>query len=162
MRRRMTVCRAVSLCFFVLTAFGADLNLGTWKLNIAKSRYGAGTAPKSEIATFGQVGSDVELKLDRIDADGKPVHIEWIGRFDGKDYPSQGDTTSDMRSYRKIDEYTFEMVGKKRGKIVRRVEIVYSRDGKTRTNTVTGTNASGQRINNVQVYDREQVKSASV
>jgi hypothetical protein len=155
MRHRKRIFSIVSLCFFAATVFGADLNLGTWKLNTAKSRYSPGPAPKSEIGTFEQVGSDVRLKLDRIDAGGKPVHIEWVGRFDGKDYPSQGDTSSDMRSYRKIDEYTFEMVGKKDGKIVRRVTIAYSRDGKTRTNAVTGTNASGQGINNVQVYDRQ-------
>jgi hypothetical protein len=145
----------VALCFFGTTLLGADLNLGTWKLNVAKSRYSPGPAPKSEIGTFEQVGSDVKLKLDRIDADGKPVHIDWVGRFDGKDYPSQGDATSDVRSYRKIDDYTFEGINKKDGKIVRTVTIVYSRDGKTRTNTVTGTNALGQRINNIQVYDRQ-------
>jgi len=155
MGHRKSVFSVVALCFFATTVLGADLNLGTWKLNVARSRYSPGPPPKSEIGTFEQVGSDVRLKLDRIDADAKPVHIEWVGRFDAKDYPSQGDATSDMRSYRKIDEYTFEMMGKKNGKIVRTVTIVYSRDGKTRTNTVTGTNALGQRINNIQVYDRQ-------
>lgn len=155
MRHRRSVFSAALLCFFAATVSGADLNLGTWKLNASKSRYSPGPAPKSEIATFEQVGSGVRLTLDRIDADDKPVHVEWVGRFDGKDYPSQGDTTSDVRSYRKIDEYTFEMVGKKDGTIVRRVTIVYSRDGKIRTNTVIGMNALGQRINNVQVYDRQ-------
>jgi hypothetical protein len=155
MCHRGSAFSVVVLCLFAATVLGADLNLGTWKLNGAKSRYAPGPAPKSEIATFEQVGSDVRLTLDRIDADGKPVHIEWVGRFDGKDYPSQGDATSDLRSYRKIDEYTFEMVGKKDGKIVRSVTIVYSRDGKTRTNTVTGTNVHGERINNIQVYDRQ-------
>ena len=141
--------------FFAATGFGADPNLGTWKLNVAKSRYSPGPGPKSEIATFEQVGTDVRMKLDRIDANGKPVHIEWRGRYDGKDYPSQGDVTSDERRYRKIDEYTFESVNKKGGKIVRRVQIVYSPDGKTRTNTVIGTNTSGPRLNNVQIYDRQ-------
>jgi hypothetical protein len=155
MRYRKSVCSVISLCFFATTLFGADANLGTWKLNVAKSRYSPGPPPKSEIGTFEQVGSNVKLIVDRVDADGKPVHIEWIGKFDGKDYPSQGDATSDVRSYRKIDDYTFEFIGKKNGKIVRTGTTVYSRDGKTRTNTATGTNALGQKINNFHVYDRQ-------
>lgn len=133
----------------------ADPNLGTWRLNIARSSYSPGPAPKSEIATFQRVGSDVKLTVDRIEADGRRVHIEWIGRFDGKEYPSQGDVTSDMRSYRRIDDYTYALINKKDGTIVRTGTTVYSRDGKTRTNTMSGTNAVGQKINNLQVYDRQ-------
>jgi hypothetical protein len=48
------------------------------------------------------------------------VHIEWLGKFDGHFYPSQGDVTSDERSYHKVDDYTYELVNKKNGKIVRR------------------------------------------
>jgi len=155
MRNRKDVLVVIALCFFARTLLGADLNLGTWRLNLDKSSYSPGPPPKSEIATFEQVGPDVKLKLDRIDVDGKPVHIEWVGQFNGKDYPSEGDATSDMRSYRRIDDYTFEGINKKDGKIVRRVTIVYSRDGNTRTNTVTGTNALGQKINNIQVYERQ-------
>jgi hypothetical protein len=83
------------------------------------------------------------------------VHIQWIGKFDGKDYRSEGDVTSDMRSYKKLDDYTFELVNKKNGTIVRTGRSVYARDGKTRTNTMTGTNPAGQKINHVQVYDRQ-------
>jgi hypothetical protein len=133
-----------------------DLNLRTWKLNVHKSMYKPGPAPRSEIGTFTQVGPDIKLTLDRIDADGKPVHIEWLGKFDGRFYPLQGDTTSNERSYRKVDDYTYEGINKKNGKIVRRVTIGYSRDGKTRTNTVSGTNALGQQLQNVQVYDRSR------
>jgi len=131
-----------------------DPNFGTWKLNVEKSIYKPGPAPRSEVATFTQSGSSIKLTVDRIEADGKPVHIEWVGKFDGRFYPSQGDATSDERSYRKVDDYTYELVNKKDGKVVRRGTSVYSRDGKTRTNTMSGTNALGQRIHNIQVYDR--------
>ena len=95
MKNQIRVAGVMWFGFFAATGFGADPNLGTWKLNVAKSRYSPGPGPKSEIATFEQVGTDVRMKLDRIDANGKPVHIEWRGRYDGKDYPSQGDVTSD-------------------------------------------------------------------
>ena len=93
--------------------------------------------------------------VDRIDAQGKPVHIEWLSKIDGKEYPVRGDVNSDMRSYRKVDEYTFAQVNRKNGEVTTTVTIVYSRDGKTRTNTVTGTNAQGQKVNNTQVYERQ-------
>lgn len=155
MRNPRSVFCVVAFCFFTTNLLGADLNLGTWKLNVARSSFSPGPAPKSEIATFQQTGSDVKLTVDRIEADGRRVHIEWIGKFDGNEYPSQGDVTSDMRSYRRIDDYTYALVNKKDGKIVRAGTTVYSRDGKTRTNTMSGTNTAGQPINNIQVYDRQ-------
>jgi len=155
MRQRRSLFCAVALFLLTGTMRAADPNLGTWKLNVEKSHYSPGPTPKSEIATFEQVGPDIKLTVDRIEADGRRVHIQWIGKFDGKDYPSDGDVTSDMRSYRKIDEYAFELVNKKNGTIVRTGKSVYSRDGKTRTNIMTGTNATGQKINNFQVYERQ-------
>jgi len=143
------------VCSTTLTAqSNRDPNLGTWTLNVSKSTYKPGPAPRSEIATFTQVGSSIKLTVDRIEADGKSVHIEWLGKFDGRFYPSQGDVTSDERSYRKMDNYTYELVNKKDGKVVRRGTSVYSRDGKTRTNTMSGTTVLGQQIQNIQVYDR--------
>jgi hypothetical protein len=65
-----------------------DPNLGTWKLNLERSTYKPGPAPKSEIAAFRQVGPEIKLTVDRIDANEKPVHIEWSGKFDGNFYPS--------------------------------------------------------------------------
>jgi hypothetical protein len=131
------------------------LRPNTWKLNIAKSRYSPGPPPKSEIATFEQVGSNVKMTLDRIDAEGKTVHIERCGQFDGKEYAVNGDANSDMRSYKKIDDYAFAQVNRKGGRITTTVRIDYSRDGKIRSNTVTGTNTQGQKVNNIQVYDRQ-------
>lgn len=132
-----------------------DPNLGTWKLNPAKSTYSPGPAPKSEIGTFTRAGENIKLVLNRIDAGGKPVHIEWLGKFDGQFYPSQGDTTSDERSYRRINDYIYEAINRKDGKVVRSGVSIYSRDGKVRTNTVVGTNDLGQTIYNIQVYERQ-------
>lgn len=132
-----------------------DPNMGTWKLNPARSTYTPGPAPRSELGTFTLMGDNVKLVVDRIDAEGKPVHIEWLGKFDGKFYPSQGDVTSDDRSYRKINDYIYEFIGRKDGKVVRSGVSVYSHDGKVRTNTIVGANALGQTIYNIQVYDRQ-------
>ena len=44
--------------------------------------------------------------VDGVDGQGKPAHNEWTGKFDGKDYPVTGDTASDVRSYKQIDDHT--------------------------------------------------------
>ena len=155
MRIKATLWSVLALFVLAQVLFAADVNVGTWKLNLAKSTYSPGPPPKAEIATFEEVGSAIKLTVDRLDAQSKAVHVEWLGKLDGKEYPVKGDSNSDMRSYRKVDDYTFEQVNKRNGQVTTTVKIVYSRDGRTRTNTVTGTNAQGQRVTNVQVYDRQ-------
>src|SRR6266508_1594206 len=78
----------------------ADANMGTWKLNEAKSKLGAG-ATKNTTVVYEAAGDMVKVTVDGIDGDGKPVHSEWTGSFDGKDYPVTADPNSDARSYKK-------------------------------------------------------------
>ena len=74
----------------------ADMNMGTWKLNEAKSRIAAGS-PKNTTVTYAAMGDNVKVTVDGVDKDGKPTHNEWTGKFDGKDYAVTGDPASDMR-----------------------------------------------------------------
>jgi hypothetical protein len=90
-----------------------------------------------------------------IDADGKPVHSEWTGNFDGKDYRVTGDPIADTRSYTKVDDRTLDSTVKKGGKTIDTVRIVVSADGKSRNVTVSGTTPKGKRFKNVVVYDKE-------
>jgi hypothetical protein len=77
--------------------FAADANMGTWKLNETKSKFGAG-ATKNTTVVYEAAGDMVKVTVDGVDSDGKPVHSEWTGKFDGKDYPVTGDPNSDARS----------------------------------------------------------------
>jgi hypothetical protein len=94
----------LALCFFAGAAcFADDPQMGTWKLNEAKSK----TAPDTEklsTVVYEAVGDQVKCTIDGTDASGKPIHNEWTGKFDGKDYAVTGDPTSDMRSYKKISD----------------------------------------------------------
>jgi hypothetical protein len=96
-----------------------------------------------------------EIKADGIDANGKPSHTEWSGRFDGKDYPVTGDPNSDGRSYTKVNERTLTTTNKKNGKVTVTGQIVVSPDGKTRRVTLTGTTPKGKKVKNVAVYDKQ-------
>ena len=82
-------------------------------------------------------------------------HIEWTGKFDGKDYPVTGDPNSDMRSITKIDDHTLGFNAKKGGKVNTSGRIVVSADGKSRTVTTSTTDSSGKKVNSSAVYDKQ-------
>jgi hypothetical protein len=138
----------------VCLAQAADPNMGTWKLNEAKSKISPGTG-KNTTVIYAAAGDKVKITVDGVDPDGKPVHSEWTGMFDGKDYPATGDPVSDARSYKRVNDRTLAMTGKKDGKAVLTVNIVVAPDGKTRTVTAKGTDAKGNKYTSVSVYDKQ-------
>ena len=134
--------------------FAADGFLGTWKLNETKSKLAAGTAKNSTVV-YSTMGDQMMVTIDGTDAAGKPAHSEWMGKFDGKDYPVTGDSTSDARSVKKIDDHTLTFSVKKGDKVLFTGRIVLSADGKTRTVTTEGTDATGKKITATAVYDKQ-------
>ena len=142
-------------CFVALTlCFGQAAMMGTWKLNEAKSKIGAGS-PKNNTVVIEAVGENVKITMDGVDAAGKPTHNEWTGKFDGKEYPVAGDANSDTRSYKQIDDRNFEVSGKKGGKVTVSGKVVVSADGKTRTAHVKGTNLTGGKFETTAVYNKQ-------
>ena len=147
----------LTLAFSILGAAvcrAADPQMGSWKLNESKSKITPGTLKNTQVVYSSMFGQ-VKIKADGIDANGKPSHTEWSGRFDGKDYPVTGDPTSDGRSYTKVNERTLTTTNKKNGKVTVTGQIVVSPDGKTRTVTLTGTTPKGKKFKNVAVYDKQ-------
>ena len=146
---------AAVLCFFATLAFAADNpNMGTWKLNEAKSKIPAG-APKNTTVVYEAAGDSIKVTVDGVDGTGKPTHNEWTGKFDGKDYPLTGDPTADSRSYKMINEHTLELTNKKDGKVTTSGKVEVSKDGKARTLHLTGTDASGKKVSGVSMYDKQ-------
>lgn len=144
----------------ILSAQGNDLArlVGTWKLNLAKSKYDPGPAPKSNTRTFEDWGGGLfHVTNQGVNAQSNPSGSTFVARYDGKDYPmaSRNSATLDTISYRSIDAYTTEYTTKSDGK----VNVVYTRtvskDGKTLTERGKGTNAQGQAVNNVLVWDKQ-------
>src|ERR1051326_5966977 len=78
-----------------------DAFMGTWKLNEAKSKIGAGM-PKNDTVVYAQTGDEVTITVAGTDG-GKPVHHVWTGKFDGKDYPAKGSDMHNTRAYTKVD-----------------------------------------------------------
>lgn len=131
-------------------------NVGTWELNLAKSNYGSGTAPKSVTLTIAPAGAGFKHSVDVLNADGTVQHWETIGNYDGKDCPVIGNSANaDMITRTRVDANTLRSIYKKGGKVTTTATSVVSSDGKTMTVTTTGTNASGQAVSSVAVYDKQ-------
>ena len=133
----------------------ASPQMGTWKLNEAKSKIAKGTAKNTMVVYKSAMMGKVKVTVDGMDAEGKTAHNEWTGKFDGKDYPVTGDSASDMRSYKQIDDRNLEVANKKDGKVTVMGRIVVSADGKNRTLTLSGMTSKGKKFKNTAVYDKQ-------
>lgn len=141
-------------------AQSSHASLGTWKLNLAKSKYSLGPPPRSATLKREAVeGGFVKEPLDGVDAQGQATHTEVILKFDGKDYPVKGGQgVNPTRAVKRIDDRTTETTettGKADGKVGLTTRTAVSPDGKTITGTQTGKNAQGQTVSNVVVRDKQ-------
>ena len=148
----LAVCAAV---FSSSTLFAAENWLGTWKLNVEKSKYTPGPAPKSLTLKYEASQGIITLTSDGVTADGKASHATYSSKFDGKDVPWVGNPDADTAAPKKIDDNGFENVWKKGGKVTVTVKTVVSKDGKTYTVTQTGKNAKGETVNITAVYEKQ-------
>jgi hypothetical protein len=143
------------LCFAGLAvSFAENPHMGTWKLNEAKSKIPAGMI-KNTLVVYAADGDNVKVTTDGTGSDGQPLHTEWTGKFDGKDYPVSGDPTADSRSYTQVDEHTLTLANKKAGKVTISGRVVVSADGKTRTVTISTKDKMGKKVSSTAVYDKQ-------
>jgi hypothetical protein len=155
MKTRTCLLTLAALFTAAVVCFAAEnVNMGTWKLNEAKSKISPGTA-KNTTVVYAAAGSSVKVTVDGVDAAGKPAHNEWTGKFDGKDYPVTGDPASDMRAYKRVNAHTLALTVKKGRKVTMTGRIVVSADGKRRTVTTSGTDAKGKKISSTMAYDKQ-------
>jgi hypothetical protein len=133
----------------------ADPHLGTWVLNVAKSKYSPGPPPKEQTSVYSAAGQGISIATKGTSADGKPTMTNLTVNFDGKDYPAKGNPDWDAVAARRVDSHTIEFTRKLAGKMVQTATSVVSKDGKTRTITTTGVNAQGQKISTTGVYEKK-------
>ena len=141
-----------------VAAQAQDAWVGTWKLNLAKSKYDpANLAPKSQtIKQESVAGGGMKATVEIVDAQGKSVHQENMTMFDGKSTDVKGAPDANTtRVYKRIDNRSYEYVQSVGGKLTTTARTVVAADGKTRTITTTGKDAQGRTVNNVAVYDRQ-------
>ena len=133
----------------------SDPATGTWKLNVAKSKFSPGPGPKSITLKIEASADEQKVTAEGVYADGKSNTIEYTAKFDGKDHPIKGSPVADTVSLKRIDDRTIERTDKKDGKVVQTRTRVMSEDGKTFTVTMKGTNAKGQQVHSVAVFEKQ-------
>ena len=137
------------------TAQSKDSFIGSWKLNVAKSKYSA-NPPKSITSTYEAAGKGYKVSVKNEPASGPVQEYSFTTNLDGTDSKVTGNNANaDTVSVKRIDAHTLELVSKKDGKVTTTQRNVISADGKTRTITTTGTDAQGQKVNNVAVFEKQ-------
>ena len=129
--------------------------VGTWKLNLTKSKYDPPPPPKSSTVKIEASEGGFQQTTDTVTGKGETQHIVVTAKFDGKDIAVKGNPDVDTSAYKRLDDRSYEVVSKKGGKVTTTAKVVYAADGKSRTATVTGKNPQGQTVNNSVFYDRQ-------
>lgn len=154
MKRTMIVFGLILLFSSVTVCLADSPQMGTWKLNEAKSKLAPGST-KNHTVVYEAAGDNIKVTVEGVDAAGKSVRSEWTGKFDGKFYPVSGDPTSDMRSYKQLGARTLSLTAKQGNKVTLSGRITVSANGKTRTVKTTGTDSKGKKVYSTVVYDKQ-------
>ena len=150
-RMAAAIVVAVVVGGVMLAAQAADPLIGTWKINLAKSK-----GVKSGTSKIEAVGDGVKFTVDFVGTDGTDRHWEFTAKYDGKDNPVTGNNPyGDVVALTRVDAQTTRITNKQGGKVTATSTIVVSADGKTRTTTTKGTGAKGEPIDVVSFYEKQ-------
>jgi hypothetical protein len=129
--------------------------VGTWQLNVSKSTFTAGSAPKSQTRTYTQSGSSITLVMKTVGADGKESTLNTTYQLNGKNYPVTGSPDYDSLSAKQVNPHTASFTLKRAGKAVGRTSRTVSHDGKQMTSKSSATSAKGEQSESIMVFDRQ-------
>jgi hypothetical protein len=139
---------------------------GSWRLNRGKSKFDVswrregldgrdGSAPERRTIRIEQ-GRDAQwsfaIDTSVVANDTGFYRVEYTGRFDERENPSQGGAVETF-ALRRIDERTFERTGRIKGQVVETGTWTLSNDGLTLTVTQKGS-IDGATYSNTQVFER--------
>jgi hypothetical protein len=151
-----TLLLTLLVCLFAVAMYAADNpNMGTWKLNEAKSKFPAGAAKNSTVVYSATDNGNIKVTTDGVDGKNQPAHTEWVGKFDGKDYPVTGGESGATRSYKMVNDHTTDISGKVNGKENLHGKIEVAKDGKSRTVDIESTAPDGKKMKSKAVYDKQ-------
>jgi hypothetical protein len=165
MKKRATGMAVFLVAAAVLSGVSAfaDDNpwVGKWKLNLAKSTYSVGSAPRAMTERFEAIENGLKVTTDATNPQGRKIRTEYTVKFDDKDYPQKswvdgrfapGTSTIVIKQ---LDARTLEVTLKRNGQLVGFIVDELSEDGKARTGTVSGMGGQGQMVNNILVWEKQ-------
>jgi hypothetical protein len=129
--------------------------IGTWELNLQRSQYIAGPAPRSRTLNIKQDGQIVTDTVKQIDAAGNVTAAVIMHVYDGQPQPATGFPDFDETAITQVDANSLIASRLKAGSLVQVATFVISQDGKTLTITITGINVNGQPVKSIAVYDKQ-------
>src|SRR4029077_7496119 len=154
MKTRIAVM-ALAVSFMAAGAcFAANPQMGTWKLNEAKSKLVPGMGKNSPVV-YAEQRDKIKVTVDGVDKDGKPTHNVWVGKFDGKAYPSKGNLGWNSAAYKVVNDRTNDITTMKDGKEMCTGRITVAADGRSRAVAINGTDEKGKKFSGKAVYDKE-------
>src|SRR6266853_4947515 len=102
MKTRIAVMAAALSFTAAAACFAANPQMGTWKLNEAKSKLMPGMG-KNHTVIYAEQGDKIKVTVDGVDKNGKPTHGVWVGKFDGKAYPVKGNLPYNAVAYKMVN-----------------------------------------------------------
>jgi hypothetical protein len=135
----------------------ADPFLGTWKLNVSKSKFVPGPPRKSETRMVESSPTGLKVSIKRVNGDGSIQEYEYTTNLDSKSYPitGQGPYGADSIAANLTAPNTIQSTLNKDGKVLATGTSVVSKDGKVLTITMKGVDANGKPFNSVAVFDKQ-------
>jgi hypothetical protein len=133
----------------------ADPVVGTWTLDLAKSKFSPGPAPKSQTRTYTQSDDGISLSFNGVAADGSPMSGQSTFKYDGKAYPITGSPDYDALSLKRVNGSTVRSTMLRAGKPVGVTTRTISDHGKVMTLSTKVTGIDGKTHENVTVFDKQ-------
>jgi hypothetical protein len=154
---------ACVLIIALLPLLGAQENpaVGTWKLDVAKSKFSPGPPPKSAQLVIEAAGDGVKTSFEEVEADESHMGYEYTAPLDGKDHPVSGPSRPDRLSgaetvvLRPNGSRSYGAMFKKSGQVVMTNMTSVSKDGKTLTLIVNGADAKGEPLKLMTVWEKQ-------
>jgi hypothetical protein len=146
---------ALALQVTSVAAQSKDPRIGSWKLNVEKSKYSPGPAPKSLDLKIEPAGKGVHVTTSQVGADGATTGTEYTANYDGKDVPLKGSPMADTTSIKRMNALTTMRTDKKAGKPVATLKSTVSKDGKLFTVEVKSKTPKGEPVKNLLVFERQ-------
>lgn len=133
----------------------ADPVVGTWTLNLAKSKFNPGPAPRSQTRTYTQSDDGISLSVTSVGPDGTTMSQQSTFKYDGKPYPMSGSHDYDTITLQRVNGSTVKSAMMKGGKQVATTIRTISEHGKALTLSTKLTGADGKVYDNVAVFDKQ-------
>ena len=137
------------------SAAAADPVVGTWKLNLEKSKFAADRAPKSQTRVYSETAGGTKMSVNGVTANGSAMSMEATLTYDGKDVAVTGSPEFDSLVLTKVNGTTVKSEMKKDGKVVGHTTRTISGKGKVLTLKTAMKTAKGGTTHDVAVFDKQ-------